>query len=433
MAGDDQNLPAGSANEHEASASQESVPAQPSQTRTQAPAYAQPSYPIAANAPQEVHKNTPTVEQLHERMSEFEKSALRWTRITVAVSIIAAIFVCFQWVEMHTGGRDTHELAEQAKQQAEQAKKQAEATESLAKAASDQSQNTQKLAESAATQAANTAKLVDASDKQEKDTERLAEASAAQAKAAAAQANETSELALDAKDQIGIMRRQLETGDRPWVKVTDAQVDSYGWIDGEAGSTTLQIEFAVEVRNAGKSPALDVNVVSEVYAPDLQKPHQAPVASINDPWPEVKNMAARMGIVYAADNLQAESDYFCNDQSAAAAAAAPPDASQAPLFPDGETQTHPALARAKLAKDQLMEGQRAQMVLIFIIGCARYHFLTSNAQHVTRFVLSLHRTGDPHTKGFMQALFPGTPVPFVGNQPDVKYELELIPRLTSSN
>lgn len=60
-----------------------------------------------------------TAKNIEERMSRFEKSTLRLTRAAVAISAAAAIFVCLQWWEMHTGAIDTHTLALAAKQQAD--------------------------------------------------------------------------------------------------------------------------------------------------------------------------------------------------------------------------------------------------------------------------------------------------------------------------
>ena len=49
-----------------------------------------------------------------EQMSGFEKATLRWARAAVIMSLLAAVFVCAQWWEMHEGGIDTHKLADAA-------------------------------------------------------------------------------------------------------------------------------------------------------------------------------------------------------------------------------------------------------------------------------------------------------------------------------
>jgi hypothetical protein len=51
-------------------------------------------------------------------MTGFEKATLRWGKIAVLLSGLAAVFVCAQWYEMHVGGQDTHALAVAAGQQA---------------------------------------------------------------------------------------------------------------------------------------------------------------------------------------------------------------------------------------------------------------------------------------------------------------------------
>lgn len=65
-----------------------------------------------------------TAEQLanvEEKMTGFERATLRWAKVAVLMSGLAAIFVSAQWYEMHTGARDTHDLAIAAKAQAEKA------------------------------------------------------------------------------------------------------------------------------------------------------------------------------------------------------------------------------------------------------------------------------------------------------------------------
>lgn len=52
--------------------------------------------------------------QVEREMSSFERSTLRWAKTAVFMSALAAIFVCGQWWEMHTGGVDTHNLASAA-------------------------------------------------------------------------------------------------------------------------------------------------------------------------------------------------------------------------------------------------------------------------------------------------------------------------------
>jgi hypothetical protein len=102
----------------------------------------------AANLPQPVG----TLAQTHppdeqsgktkREMNEFEKSTITWARVAVLMSGAAAIFVCLQWYEMHTGGTDTHDLAVAAS-------KQADWTEDLADRMKIQADNTFTLGKAA--------------------------------------------------------------------------------------------------------------------------------------------------------------------------------------------------------------------------------------------------------------------------------------------
>ena len=68
----------------------------------------------------------PQLPEVEKQMSGFEKATLRWAKVAVILSALAALFVCAQWYEMHTGGADTHDLAIAAKDQAAAAKAQVE-------------------------------------------------------------------------------------------------------------------------------------------------------------------------------------------------------------------------------------------------------------------------------------------------------------------
>lgn len=63
-----------------------------------------------------------TAQQLadvEKQMSSYEKATLRWAKLAVIMSALAAFFVCLQWVEMRSGSRDTKKLAEAAKETAD--------------------------------------------------------------------------------------------------------------------------------------------------------------------------------------------------------------------------------------------------------------------------------------------------------------------------
>jgi hypothetical protein len=56
---------------------------------------------------------------MEERMSAFERSSIRWTTATFAVTLATGLFIALQWWEIRTGSVDTHTLAEAAKTTAE--------------------------------------------------------------------------------------------------------------------------------------------------------------------------------------------------------------------------------------------------------------------------------------------------------------------------
>jgi hypothetical protein len=41
---------------------------------------------------------------VEKQMSGFEAATLRWAKVAVLMSFLAAVFVCLQWYEMHAGG-----------------------------------------------------------------------------------------------------------------------------------------------------------------------------------------------------------------------------------------------------------------------------------------------------------------------------------------
>jgi hypothetical protein len=74
------------------------------------------------------------LEQVKKQMSGFERSTLKWTRASFIVILATGIFIALQWREMHTGGEDTHALAEAAKTQAEKMKTMSEAADKIKEA-----------------------------------------------------------------------------------------------------------------------------------------------------------------------------------------------------------------------------------------------------------------------------------------------------------
>ena len=105
------------------------------------------------NAPTSEPATAQQLQAVEKQMSSFEKATLKWAKLAVGMSFLAAMFVCLQWYEMHQGGVDTHELAVAAKDQAAAAKSQAEETKK-------ETTNTHDLAVAAKKQADETGRVV---------------------------------------------------------------------------------------------------------------------------------------------------------------------------------------------------------------------------------------------------------------------------------
>jgi hypothetical protein len=59
------------------------------------------------------------LKKVQNEMSGFERSTIRWTRASFVIVLATALFIGLQWLEMRSGGGDTHTLAESAKKQAD--------------------------------------------------------------------------------------------------------------------------------------------------------------------------------------------------------------------------------------------------------------------------------------------------------------------------
>jgi hypothetical protein len=70
-------------------------------------------------------------------MTGFERGTLRWAKVAVFMSALAALFVCLQWYEMHQGGVDTHALADAAIDQADAAQQFSDTAEDINNRMSD--------------------------------------------------------------------------------------------------------------------------------------------------------------------------------------------------------------------------------------------------------------------------------------------------------
>lgn len=166
-----------------------------------------------------------TAEQLTEvekQMTGFEKATLRWAKIAVLLSGLAAAFVCAQWFEMHKGGEDTHALAQAADTQAKKMIDMSAAADKIRQAAENMVVQDQRIADNAQV-------ALDASNRQSKAS-------------------------LDATIEISRLEQ------RAWVGPTTMILKEMHAPD--------PINADVTIINSGKTPALDTRVRYYLYVSD---------------------------------------------------------------------------------------------------------------------------------------------------------------------
>jgi hypothetical protein len=145
---------------------------------------------------------------LERQTTAFERSSLRWAKVSALMAFLTFVFISAQWYEMHTTGADTHDLAVAAGKQADAAKAQIEKMgESLAK----------------------TDKLVGATSDLAKEAKRSADA---------------------ATNSLGVSRRAMQLDQRAWINIS------------MPGKPMIQeqspIMFSVRLLNTGKTIAKNV-------------------------------------------------------------------------------------------------------------------------------------------------------------------------------
>ncbi len=216
------------------------------------------------------------------KMSSFERSTLRWSRAAVLLSLLAAAFVCLQWYEMHEGGKDTHDLALEAKTQAERTKvlsnemkKQADYTSDLAYQMKQEADHTKDVADR---------------------TKEIAAQALVQAQAA-------SVAATAARDSAETERRALELSERPWLLVK-AELASALTYDKEGAKITVHYT----ITNIGHSPAVGVSVVPEFYIQDRSKPH--PIVERRRFCDQAKSMSSMGHVVYPGEIFEINESFM---------------------------------------------------------------------------------------------------------------------------
>jgi uncharacterized protein YecT (DUF1311 family) len=166
-----------------------------------------PEVPQPANRPNTQPATATELQKVEREMTGFERATLRWARVAVLMSGLAALFVCLQWWEMHQGGIDTHDLAK--------------ATKAASVAASDQADAAQQFSDTAE----------DINSRMQDAVDQL-EASANSAKAS-----------------LKATQDAMRQDQRAWIAAGD-----YTYSIVESGP----IESSAILSNVGKSPALDL-------------------------------------------------------------------------------------------------------------------------------------------------------------------------------
>jgi hypothetical protein len=178
--------------------------------------------PQAVNRPPQQQSTKAQPSEVKREMNEFERSTIKWARVAVLMSGLAALFVCLQWYEMHTGGVDTHDLAVASGKQADRMK-------DFASAMKDQSDRT---------------------------TELVAEMKE--------QSDATNRLAVQTQRSADIARDTYNAANRPYLGVNEVLVthaergpDSSTVFRGTPTTKTQMMSVRVVIKNFGTAPALN--------------------------------------------------------------------------------------------------------------------------------------------------------------------------------
>jgi hypothetical protein len=172
----------------------------------------------------------------------------------LAVAVTAALISYFQWHEMHTGGADTHELAQSAKAQADAVKAEADSMKSLAERTLRQAEATDKLA---------------------KQAEISASASIQSARDADMSTKSTKEMVRISEETLENAKLNVQLDQRPWISVTSLKLTKF-----QANS---KIEAQLVFLNSGRSPALHISIIGAVLSLDNKtEPSFLPIGPESD-------------------------------------------------------------------------------------------------------------------------------------------------------
>jgi len=153
----------------------------------------------------------------------------------LVVAVTAALISYFQWREMHTGGVDTHELAQSAKAQADAVKAEADSMKSLAERTLRQAEATDKLAKQAAISAS---------------------ASIQSARDADISKNATKDMVKISENTLENAKLNVQLDQRPWISVTSLKLTKF--------QPNSKIEAQLVFLNSGRSPALHISIIGIV-------------------------------------------------------------------------------------------------------------------------------------------------------------------------
>lgn len=153
------------------------------------------------------------------------------------------------------------------------------------------------------------------------------------------------------RDQLEVMRRQIEISERPWVMASIAIDSDLAFVNGDA-----RLFITPTITNVGKSVATNIVIVAELIALPLSDPERKEfrkrVAALQRPGDNEGGVALfpgevnnnERGVYFA---LKADIEAFCR------------------------------------------EAEGAQLVLMAFIGAIFYRFATSESDHETRFAYLL--------------------------------------------
>jgi hypothetical protein len=198
---------------------------------------------------------------------------------------------------------------------------------------------------------------------------------------------ETMRNELDAANkQVKVMQQQLETADRPWVKIVDVKPRGNG---PEIPSLSFQVlslagvnspkqqaylNYEVHGKNVGHSTALNIQTATELYLPQWKNGYS--------------------------NEVQAEEKRFCESYFKGKTTVSNGGPA---LYPD-EPYTSVMGNGGAVVKDSMNffpELTGGPYIVPVLVGCVDYQFQSSTRHHRTLFVYEMFHAHDPKTRFFL--------------------------------